>query len=64
MSRSEVMQKIGKSAVLEEGKDYIAFSTVPLRSIYFSDYMCFFDVNNKLWSIHASSKLIDATFRR
>lgn len=61
MSRADVIQKIGKAAIIEERKDYIDFKTVPVRSIYFDDYLCFFDVNNKLAAIHASKVLTTKT---
>ncbi|HEY5331209.1 MAG TPA: hypothetical protein VIJ79_15110 [Acidobacteriaceae bacterium] len=56
MSRTEVVQKIGKSAIVSESKDDILFSTVPIRNLYFESYDCFFDQNGKLWAIHAWSK--------
>ena len=38
MSRAEVVQRIGKSAIKQEYKDSISFNTVPMRSDYF-DYV-------------------------
>lgn len=61
MSRAEVVQKVGKSAIVEERGDFIAFKTAPMGSIFFDDYMCFFDKNNRLWSISASSKIRTTT---
>lgn len=58
MSRDEVVQRIGKGAIVKEYADSISFNTVPLRSIYFSHYDCYFDQNNKLWSIDAYSDLL------
>ncbi len=56
MSRSDVVQKIGPSAIVSQSKDEILFSTVPMRSVYFEYYDCFFDQNGRLWSINAWSK--------
>src|ERR1035437_1115421 len=58
MSRAEVIQRIGKSAILQQDKDSVSFSTVLLRNIYFDYYDCYFDQNDKLWLIDASSKLM------
>jgi hypothetical protein len=56
MSRDEVVQKIGKSAIVQEYKDAITFNSMPMRSIYFDTYYCSFDQNDKLWAITATSK--------
>ena len=61
MSRAEVVQRIGKSAIVKEYDDYnhnyaIFFNTVPMPSAYFDEYQCGFDKNKKLLSINASSK--------
>jgi hypothetical protein len=58
MSRAEVIQRIGKSSIVQEYSNTIAFNSVPTRSDYFDTYNCSFDQNGRLWVISAFSKIL------